>query len=87
MVKETKFFRKQAKKAERMARAIFDAEVAASLSNLAEAYRKQADALKAKRKSSKKRCRTGGTRICCGDAPVPRDHRSQPNANRWNSAR
>jgi hypothetical protein len=56
MVKETKFFRKQAKKAERMARAIFDAEVAASLSNLAEAYRKQADALKAKRKSSKKRC-------------------------------
>jgi hypothetical protein len=43
MVKETKFFRKQAKKAERMARAISDAEAAESLSNLAEAYRKQAD--------------------------------------------
>jgi hypothetical protein len=55
MVKETKFFREQAKKAERMARAISDAEAAASLSNLAEAYRKQADVLKAKRKSSKKR--------------------------------
>jgi hypothetical protein len=48
-------FRKQAKKAERMARAISDAEAAESLSNLAEAYRKQADVLKAKRKSSKKR--------------------------------
>jgi hypothetical protein len=55
MVKESKFFRKQAKKAERMVRAISDAETAESLSNLAEAYRKQADVLKAKRKSSKKR--------------------------------
>jgi hypothetical protein len=62
MVKETKFFREQAKKAERIAQAISDAEraiseaeVAQSLSNLAEAYRKQADVLKAKRKSSKKR--------------------------------
>jgi hypothetical protein len=55
MVKETKFFRKQAKKAERMARAISDTEAAESLSNLAEAYRKQADLLKAKRRSSKKR--------------------------------
>ena len=54
MVKETKFFRKQAKKAERMVRAISDAEAAESLSNLAEAYRKQAD-VKAKRRSSKKR--------------------------------
>jgi len=47
--------RKQAKIAERMARAISDAEAAESLSNLAEAYRKQADVLKAKRRSSKKR--------------------------------
>jgi len=39
MVKETKFFRKQAKKAEKMARAISDPEAAVSLSNLAEAYR------------------------------------------------
>ena len=54
MVKETKFFRKQAKK-QRMARAASDAEAAESLSNLAEAYRKQADVLKAKRRSSKKR--------------------------------
>ncbi|WP_197033781.1 hypothetical protein [Bradyrhizobium sp. URHD0069] len=54
MVKETKFFRKQAKKAERMARAISDVEAAQSLSNLAKAYRKQADVLKANRKSSNK---------------------------------
>jgi hypothetical protein len=54
MVKETKFFRKQAKKAERMARAMSDVEAAQSLSNLATAYRKQADVLKAKRKSSNK---------------------------------
>jgi hypothetical protein len=53
MVKETKFFRKQAKKAERMARAVSDAEAAESLSNLAEAYRNQADVLKAKRNHPK----------------------------------
>jgi hypothetical protein len=34
MVKESKFFRKQAEKAERMARAISDVEAAESLSNL-----------------------------------------------------
>ena len=55
MVKETKFLRKQADKAERMARAMPDAEAAQSLSNLAKAYRSQADALKAKRKAAKKR--------------------------------
>jgi hypothetical protein len=62
MVKETKFFGKHAKNAERMAQAISDAEraiseaeAAESLSNLAEAYRKQADVLKAKRRSSEKR--------------------------------
>jgi hypothetical protein len=54
MVKETKFFRKQAKKAERMARAMSDVEAAQSLSNLAKAYRKQADVLKAKRNSFNK---------------------------------
>ncbi len=54
MVKETKFFNKQAKKSERMARAISDVEAAQSLSNLAKAYRKQADVLKANRKSSNK---------------------------------
>jgi hypothetical protein len=55
MVKETKFFRKQADKAERMARSASDAETSESFSNLAKAYRSQADALQAKRKSSKKR--------------------------------
>jgi hypothetical protein len=62
MAKETKFFREQAKKAERMAQAISDAEraiseaeAAESLSNLPEAYRKQADVLKAKRRSPEKR--------------------------------
>jgi len=55
MVKEAKFFRKQADKAERMARATSDAEVSQSFLNMAKAYRSQADALKAKRKSGKKR--------------------------------
>jgi hypothetical protein len=76
MVKETKFFRKQAKKAERMARAMFDAEAAESLSNLAEAYRKQADVLKAKRKSSKTRRWAGARASAAGDAPVPRGWQS-----------
>jgi hypothetical protein len=46
MIKETKFFRKQADRAERMARAISDEETSQNLSNLAQAYRSQADALK-----------------------------------------
>jgi hypothetical protein len=56
MVKETKFFRKQAEKAERMALATSDDEASRSLSNLAQAYRSQADALKKSktRKKSKK---------------------------------
>ena len=48
MVKEVKFFRRQAEKAERMARATSDEESAQSLSNLAQAYRAQADTLKKK---------------------------------------
>jgi hypothetical protein len=55
MVKETKFFRKQAAKAERMARSASDAEVSRSFLNMAMAYRSQPDALKAKKKSTKKR--------------------------------
>jgi hypothetical protein len=55
MSKETKFLRKQADKAERLSRAMSDAEAAQSLSSLAKAYRSQADALKAKRKAAKKR--------------------------------
>jgi hypothetical protein len=54
MVKEVKFFRRQAEKAERMARATSDEESAQSLSNLAQAYRSQADALKQSKKLKKK---------------------------------
>jgi hypothetical protein len=55
MVKEAKFFRKQADKAERMARAVSDIEVSEGFLNMAKAYRSQADVLKAKGKSGKKR--------------------------------
>ena len=54
-MKETKFFRKQAAKAERMAQTASDAEVSQSFLNMARAYRSQADVLKAKKKSGKKR--------------------------------
>ena len=53
MIKETKFFRKQAEKAERMARATADEEVSRNLTNLAMAYRSQADALKRSKKLKK----------------------------------
>ncbi len=59
MVKETKFFRKQAAKAERMALATSDEEASQSLSNLAQAYRSQADALK-KSKTFKKSKKMSG---------------------------
>ena len=55
MPKETKSLRKQADKAERMARATADAEISENLLNLAKAYRRQADVLKANRKQEKKR--------------------------------
>jgi hypothetical protein len=57
MAKDAKLFRKQAVKAERAARSISDAEVSQDLINLAEAYRRQADALKKskKKKPDKKR--------------------------------
>jgi hypothetical protein len=50
MVKETKFFRKQAEKAERMALATSDADASQSFSSLAQAYRSQAEALKKSKK-------------------------------------
>jgi hypothetical protein len=53
MIKETRFFRKQADKAERMARATPDEETSQNLSNLAQAYRSQADALKKSKLKSK----------------------------------
>ena len=55
MVKETKFFRRQAAKADRMARSISDAEISERFQNMAKAYRSQADVMKAKKKSGKKR--------------------------------
>ena len=54
MVKETKYFRKQAAKAERMARTVSDAEIAERFLNMARAYRSQADVLKAKKRSGKR---------------------------------
>jgi hypothetical protein len=54
MVKETKFFRKQADRAERMARSASDGEVSERYQNLARAYRTQGEILKAKKKAAKK---------------------------------
>ena len=54
MVKETKFLRKQAAKAERMARSVSDAEISQRFLSMAMAYRSQADVLKAKKKAKKK---------------------------------
>jgi hypothetical protein len=58
MVKEIKFFRKQAVKAERMARIASDAEISQRFLNMAEAYRSQADVLKANKKKKKSRAKT-----------------------------
>jgi hypothetical protein len=54
MVKETKFFRKQADKAERMARSAADLEISQRYQNMARAYRSQAELLKANKKAGKK---------------------------------
>jgi hypothetical protein len=54
MVKESKFFRKQAVRAERMARFTSDAEISERFLSMANAYRSQADVLKAKKKAKKK---------------------------------
>jgi hypothetical protein len=60
MVKETKFFRKQATKAERMARTASDAEISERFLNMAKAYRSQAHVLKAKKKSRLKAKKKSG---------------------------
>jgi hypothetical protein len=52
MVKESKFFKKQAEKAERMALTTSDEEASQSFANLAQAYRSQADAIKKSKKKS-----------------------------------
>jgi hypothetical protein len=58
-VKEVKYCRKQAEKAERMARATSDEETSQGLTSLAQAYRSQADSLK----RSKKLNKTSGKKI------------------------
>lgn len=55
MVKEAKFFRKQAIKAETAARAAFDAEISEGLFAMAIAYRNQAALLKKKQKAGPKK--------------------------------
>ena len=54
MVKESKFFRKQAAKAERMAQSTADVEISQRFLSMAKAYRSQADVLKGQKKSKKK---------------------------------
>ena len=53
MPNESKFFRKQAERAERMALAASGDETSRSLSSLANAYRSQADVLKQRNKLKK----------------------------------
>jgi hypothetical protein len=55
MLKETKFLRKQADKAERIAQAVTDVEISQRYMSMARAYRSQADILKAKRNAAKKK--------------------------------
>ena len=59
MIKEVKFLRKQAEKAERMSRAASDEEASQNFANLARAFRRQADALKKSEKTSKKSGKKG----------------------------
>jgi hypothetical protein len=58
MVKARKYLRKQADKAELMAGNSTDTELAQSFASLARAYRSQADAMKAKKKSGTKKRRS-----------------------------
>jgi hypothetical protein len=51
MVKEIKFFQKQALKAERIARTVSDAEISERFLSIAKAYRSQADVMKARKKT------------------------------------
>ena len=55
MVKEAKFFRKQAVKAGRMALTVSDAEISERFLSMAKAYRSQADVLKSKKLKTKKK--------------------------------
>jgi hypothetical protein len=53
MVNEPKFFRKQADRADRLARSLADVEASRELSALAQAYRSQAAMLKDSKKHKK----------------------------------
>jgi hypothetical protein len=62
VVKEAKFFRMQAVKAERLARATMDdVETSLNFSNLAQAYRSQADAIKNSKKKKAAKTKNPGT--------------------------
>jgi hypothetical protein len=58
MVKEAKFFRRQAVRAETAARAASDAEISQRLLAMAEGYRSQASFLKKRRKKKLKKTKT-----------------------------
>jgi hypothetical protein len=55
MVKEVKFLRKQADKAERMAQSANEPEITLNYLNMARGFRTQAEILKAKKQSKKKK--------------------------------
>jgi hypothetical protein len=55
MVKEVKFLRKQADKAERMAQSASEPEITRNYLSMARGFRTQAEILKAKKESKKKR--------------------------------
>jgi hypothetical protein len=76
MVKETKFFRRQAIKADAAAFRTSDAELEADLRALARGYRAQADVLKQKKKIQKAK----PTKSKKGSAPKRRTPRRQPRA-------
>jgi len=70
MVKETKFFRKQADKAERMARSATDVEISQRYLSMAQAYRSQAEVLEAK-KRPRKRLRRNSANGLISVSPEP----------------
>jgi hypothetical protein len=78
MVKESKFFRKQAERAERMAQAVSDAEISQSFMNMAKAYRSQVDMLRPRsRRLRKSPAKSGANIVACFESasglirPVP----------------
>ena len=60
MIKEAKFYRKQAEKAERMARSTSEADTVQGFQALARAYRSQAKVLKRSRRNKRKQSNPAG---------------------------